>query len=180
MAFLRERPRRCAPGEGMRSRHDAAVQQLLVECCHLSPDSLGRRMSSECLCLACGTLAKPRVRNRGSSAIEIILWLCFLLPGFFYTLWRMGRKDRYCRVCNSPNPIPASSPVARNHLVGSGATIAAQLIAPIPDHSAPAAAATPQSGLVIARWSPSILQIYLLSTPALLAAGWTIAAAVSR
>ena len=49
-------------------------------------------MAKEFYCTACGTVGHPRVRNRGSSAIEIILWLCFILPGLCYTLWRMGRK----------------------------------------------------------------------------------------
>jgi hypothetical protein len=25
----------------------------------------------------------------------------------------MGRKDRYCRDCKAPNPIPADSPIAQ-------------------------------------------------------------------
>ena len=73
-------------------------------------------MSSQFYCTACGNVGKPRERNRGSSAIEIILWLCFILPGIPYTLWRMGRKDRYCRACRAPNPIPADSPMARRQL----------------------------------------------------------------
>ena len=70
-------------------------------------------MATDYYCTSCGSVGKARVRNRGSSAIEIILWLCLLVPGFLYTLWRMGRKDRYCRACQAPNPIPANSPLAR-------------------------------------------------------------------
>lgn len=73
-------------------------------------------MAKEMLCQACGTVGKPRIRNRGSSAVEIILWLCFIVPGFFYTLWRMGRKDRYCRTCRSPTVIPLDSPMAQRFL----------------------------------------------------------------
>lgn len=76
-------------------------------------------MKNEFYCTACGAIGKPRVRNRGSSAIEIILWVCFIIPGLFYTLWRMGRKDRYCRTCNTPNPIPAASPLAQRHLASA-------------------------------------------------------------
>lgn len=76
-------------------------------------------MSTQFYCTACGHVGKPRVRNRGSSAIEIILWLLLIVPGFCYTLWRMGRKDRYCRSCNAPNLIPADSPIAQRHLAGA-------------------------------------------------------------
>ena len=69
-------------------------------------------------CTSCGARVKPRVRNRGSSAIEIILWLCFVFPGILYTLWRMGRKDRYCRTCGAQGVIPADSPMARQFLSG--------------------------------------------------------------
>lgn len=73
-------------------------------------------MSGQFLCRSCGVVGKPRVRNRGSSAIEIILWLMFIVPGAFYTLWRMGRKDRYCRSCKSAAVIPADSPIAQQML----------------------------------------------------------------
>lgn len=76
-------------------------------------------MAAQFLCTSCGTIGKPRVRNRGSSAIEIILWLCFIFPGLLYTLWRMGRKDRYCRACKAPTMIPADSPMARQYF-GAG------------------------------------------------------------
>ncbi len=73
-------------------------------------------MSSQFFCTSCGDVGKARVRNRGSSAIEVILWLCFLVPGFFYTVWRMGRKDRSCRTCNAATVIPADSPMARHDM----------------------------------------------------------------
>lgn len=77
-------------------------------------------MAKQFLCQACGAVGAPRVRNRGSSAIEIILWLMLIVPGACYTFWRMGRKDRYCRTCQAPNPIPADSPMARR-ILGAGA-----------------------------------------------------------
>ncbi len=77
-------------------------------------------MSGQFFCTSCGHVGKPRVRNRGSSAIEIILWLCILIPGFLYTLWRMGRKDRYCRSCKAQTVIAADSPMARQYLSGAG------------------------------------------------------------
>lgn len=69
-------------------------------------------MAKVVICRACGTQGKPRVRNRGSSAIEILLWLFFIIPGLCYTLWRMGRKDKFCRTCGSQMVIPLGSPAA--------------------------------------------------------------------
>ena len=80
-------------------------------------------MANQYFCNSCGTVGKPRVRNRGSSAIEIILWLLLLIPGICYTLWRMGRKDRYCRACGAQSMIPADSPMARRHLEGTSQPI---------------------------------------------------------
>ena len=79
-------------------------------------------MAKEVLCQACGTVGKPRVRNRGSSAIEIILWLLFVVPSFCYSLWRMGRKDKSCRTCRSSAVIPVDSPMAQQWLQQQGGT----------------------------------------------------------
>lgn len=79
---------------------------------------MGPLMSNQYFCTSCGEVGKPRVRNRGSSAIELILWFLLIVPGLCYTLWRMGRKDRYCRSCTAPNPIPANSPMAQRYLGG--------------------------------------------------------------
>lgn len=77
-------------------------------------------MSGQFFCTSCGVVGKPRVRNRGSSAVEIILWITFIFPGLFYTIWRMGRKDRYCRTCYAPTVIPADSPMAVRYLGDAG------------------------------------------------------------
>lgn len=69
-------------------------------------------MAKDVICRVCGTQGKPRVRSRGSSAIEILLWLFFIIPGLCYTLWRMGRKDKSCRACGSQTVIPLGSPAA--------------------------------------------------------------------
>lgn len=68
------------------------------------------------LCLACGTVGKPKLVNKGSAIIEIALWLCFIAPGVVYSAWRIFNKDRYCKACRTINPIPLSSPVAQRFL----------------------------------------------------------------
>ena len=52
------------------------------------------------VCTDCGTQAKPRTATPGSIGIEILLWLCFLVPGLIYSAWRMSaRRDDACPEC---------------------------------------------------------------------------------
>ena len=64
------------------------------------------------VCTACHTVSKIQGRPRGSPLIEIILWLCFLLPGLLYTIWRGGRKVFPCPACGS-DTVPANTPAGR-------------------------------------------------------------------
>ena len=68
-------------------------------------------------CPACGTLTtNPKKVAPGSTGIELLLWLFFIVPGLFYSLWRISNKRRICRVCGSDPMIPATSPRARSEL----------------------------------------------------------------
>lgn len=69
-------------------------------------------MAAEFYCTACGSVGAPRTHNRGSSAIEILLLICGIIPGILYSAWRKGRVDRFCRACRAPNPIPVNTPLA--------------------------------------------------------------------
>jgi hypothetical protein len=64
-------------------------------------------------CQNCGAIAKPRTRVKGSFFIELILWLCFLIPGIIYSIWRLTTKEQVCPRCGAPNMIPIDSPMAR-------------------------------------------------------------------
>ena len=79
-------------------------------------------MSGQFVSTTCGVVGKPRVRNRGSSAIEIILYLFLIVPGLLYSFWRMGRKDRHCRSCGAATVIPADSPMAQRYLTPAAGT----------------------------------------------------------
>ncbi len=70
------------------------------------------------LCTRCLTVAVPTKVNRGSFAIELMLWLCFCVPGLLYTLWRVTSGVAYvCPSCGGNALIPPDSPAAR-HLLG--------------------------------------------------------------
>jgi predicted RNA-binding Zn-ribbon protein involved in translation (DUF1610 family) len=45
-------------------------------------------------CSNCGEKNEVSLKKRakGSIGIEIVLWLCFFVPGILYSLWRMTTK----------------------------------------------------------------------------------------
>lgn len=62
------------------------------------------------ICPACGSQGWPVNKVKGSIGIEIILWLCFIVPGLIYSIWRMASKYDACPVCQQAGMIPLSSP----------------------------------------------------------------------
>lgn len=75
---------------------------------------LGRPM----LCTTCLTVGVPQRRARGSLLLEIVLWLCAIIPGLVYSAWRLSSRRRVCRACGGKELIPVDSPRARQ-LTGS-------------------------------------------------------------
>ena len=76
--------------------------------------------AGELLCQNCGAVGRPTKRVKGSFLIELVLWLCFLVPGVIYSIWRLTTKELVCPQCGAPNMIPADSPKARTILAGTG------------------------------------------------------------
>lgn len=64
-------------------------------------------------CTSCGHEGKGRTRTRGSLLIEIVLWLCFLIPGLIYSIWRQSSKYKACARCGASTLVPVNSPVAK-------------------------------------------------------------------
>ena len=48
-------------------------------------------------------------KKRGSSWIEVILWLCYIIPGIIYSIWRRGGNSKVCPNCNNSTLISAES-----------------------------------------------------------------------
>ena len=70
------------------------------------------------ICTACGTVsAKPKRVTKGSFLIEAMLWLCFIVPGLIYSLWRLSSRYDACPVCGGVHLVPLDSPVGKK-LVG--------------------------------------------------------------
>lgn len=68
-------------------------------------------MSAEIVCRACGYHGDPGTLTKGSFAVEVILWLCFLIPGLIYSFWRLSSRSNNCPKCGSTEVIPIDSPV---------------------------------------------------------------------
>jgi len=50
-------------------------------------------------CTNCKFTGSAKLFTPGSLAIEIVLWLCFLIPGLIYSLWRHSVRYWGCPEC---------------------------------------------------------------------------------
>jgi len=73
---------------------------------------LGMGKHKTLYCLQCGSVGFPKKKMPGSFGIELVLWLCLILPGVIYSLWRWNATQSVCAICESPGLIPPSSPRA--------------------------------------------------------------------
>lgn len=65
------------------------------------------------LCTHCGHVGIPDRHTPGSGWIELVLWLCVLVPGLIYSIWRRSASRPVCERCGSAVLLPLESPVAR-------------------------------------------------------------------
>jgi hypothetical protein len=70
----------------------------------------GNQMSH--ICTTCGTVGRPKKETPGVFCIEVVLWVCGILPGLIYSLWRITSKRTVCPSCGGA-VIPTDSPVGR-------------------------------------------------------------------
>jgi hypothetical protein len=64
-------------------------------------------------CPHCGTVAIPQYRKSGSTILEVLLWLFFLVPGIIYSIWRASTRCWVCPKCDHTGTIPVDSPNAQ-------------------------------------------------------------------
>ena len=76
------------------------------------------KKEKEMVCVHCGYKGSPKMKMKGSILIEAILWLCFVIPGLIYSVWRGHTKNPCCPECGAFEMIPATSPVAKKILAG--------------------------------------------------------------
>lgn len=69
------------------------------------------------ICRDCGHVGDPTYATRGTFCLEAALWLCFIVPGLLYSVWRLAsRSERRCRKCGNVSLIPTDSPVGKQLL----------------------------------------------------------------
>lgn len=68
---------------------------------------------SKKICMACGTVGAPKTVTKGSFAIELVLWICFIIPGLIYSIWRLTSRHPACKACGSPQLVPLNSPIGK-------------------------------------------------------------------
>jgi hypothetical protein len=86
-----------------------AVFGLFIYAVLKRPSSqIGKNM----FCKTCGHSGESGTFTRGSLGIEIVLWLCLLVPGIIYSLWRSSSRSAKCKACGSVDVVPDGSPVA--------------------------------------------------------------------
>lgn len=63
------------------------------------------------ICTMCGSTGNVKRVTNGSLLIELVLWLCFFVPGLIYSIWRMTTRHNACAFCGSKAVVPLDSPV---------------------------------------------------------------------
>ena len=66
------------------------------------------------VCTRCLNKVIPKFQTKGSTGIEVILWLFALVPGLIYSIWRRTNELRVCPSCESPDLVPYESERAKS------------------------------------------------------------------
>lgn len=64
----------------------------------------------ELICTRCYAVGQTKTKAEGSILIELVLWLCFIIPGLLYSLWRDSARKKVCSQCGCKDLVPVESP----------------------------------------------------------------------
>ena len=73
-------------------------------------------MSEELVCTNCGHVGSTTTVTKGHFALEVVMWICFLVPGIIYSVWRLTTRQEACSVCGNVNLLPKAAPMAQKFL----------------------------------------------------------------
>lgn len=69
-----------------------------------------KRAEQSLICTTCRAQTDmPQTKTRGLFAIEVVLWLAFVIPGLLYSLWRQSTRQMVCPTCGSATLILANT-----------------------------------------------------------------------
>lgn len=71
-------------------------------------------MAKKLVCTQCHYVGEPKGAIGGNGCIEVILWLCFIIPGLIYSIWRSSSRHKVCPKCGNKSLIPIDSPKAKS------------------------------------------------------------------
>lgn len=66
-------------------------------------------------CMTCGADTQAKTVTKGSMGVELLLWLCFIIPGLIYSVWRVSSRFDACSSCGATSLVPFDSPAAVAH-----------------------------------------------------------------
>ncbi|MFA7174107.1 MAG: hypothetical protein WC340_12000 [Kiritimatiellia bacterium] len=69
--------------------------------------------TSRYICSNCGSYTNGTSHTKGYFVLEIILWLCWVIPGLLYTMWRLTTRGKVCHLCKCDTLTPVNSPMGR-------------------------------------------------------------------
>lgn len=105
-------------------------------------------MSKQYLCTACGHVGETETIYKGHILIEVVLWLCFLVPGLIYSIWRRTSTYEACPSCGNANMLPAHAPMAQK-FIAENPTVG--LAAVVSEPARPPSRAAKSTGLALGR-----------------------------
>lgn len=66
------------------------------------------------ICKACGTLNTEGEGLPGSGWIELVLYVCYIVPGIIYSIWRRTKKNAACVACSSRDLVQIGTPIGKS------------------------------------------------------------------
>ena len=65
-------------------------------------------MKEEFICGDCKGITEFQKGKRGSRLVEFILWSTLVVPGIFYSIWRLREAKKKCYYCGGDFLLPKS------------------------------------------------------------------------
>ncbi len=84
-------------------------------------------MRSRTVCMECFETSMPDTLLEGSDALEMMFWLCLVLPGWLYCAWRHALRRKVCRSCGGESLMREARAAAARWNPGADPGFAAEI-----------------------------------------------------